>query len=56
MLVAGVPLDERPHGLHLCPQVQALFLQPLQEKERVRLSCLPLVMGADRVVVGQGVL
>lgn len=26
VLVVGVPLDERPHGLHLHPQVQPLLL------------------------------
>lgn len=48
VLVAGVPLDERPNGLYLCPQVQPFFLQPLQEKQQVWLSCLPLVMGVDQ--------
>lgn len=33
VLVVGVPLDERPHGLHLHPQVQPVLLQPLQWKK-----------------------
>lgn len=34
VLVVGVPLDERPGGLHLHAQVQSLFLQALQQRKQ----------------------
>lgn len=33
LLVVEVPVDERPDGLHLHPQVQTLFLQHLRQRK-----------------------